>query len=67
MRARRAFFVEMIVLAAIVVGVFIANKTVHESWRASHVGAYAYLAVYAVAITQLTFYLVLTTGDGDDA
>jgi hypothetical protein len=63
MRAQRAFLVEMVVLIAFIVGFFIADATIHDSWKASHIGAYAYLAAYVIVITQLTFFLVLKTGD----
>jgi hypothetical protein len=63
MRARRAFLVEMVVLVAIIVAFVIANAVVHDSWKASNIGVYGYLALYVVVITQLTFFLVLTTSD----
>jgi hypothetical protein len=58
---RRAFIVEMGVLAALIGALIAYLHGVSADWRGSHIGMYGYMALYAVVVTQLTFFLVAFT------
>ena len=59
---RRAFNVEMGVLAVLIAALIAYVHGVSGDWRGSHIGVYGYFALYALVVTQMAFFLVAFTG-----
>jgi hypothetical protein len=57
----RAFIVEMIVLGALVVALIAGLHFTTDDWRANHIGEFGWFAVYALVVTQATYFLVAYT------